>query len=129
MKVQDTLQKLINFLYTYENEQEIWKEIDGYNGQYFVSNYGNVLSLKYKQARLLKPQDTGKGYLYVDLEGKQKTIHRLVAFAFLPNIDNKPVVHHKDGNKHNNKLENLQFATYSENTLYYQEAKRKQEAQ
>ena len=119
------LQKLMDFLQTRDNDGEIWKAIVGYNGYYYVSTYGNVLTLKQKKAQILKPQDTGKGYYYVDLEGQQRKIHRLVANAFLSNPYNKPVVHHKDGNKHNNRLDNLQFATYRENALYYQQEKAK----
>lgn len=121
------LSKLKAFLDQQEDDKEVWKAIIGYNGYYYISNYGRVLSLKGKQAQILKPQDTGKGYYYVDLEGQQRKIHRLVALAFLPNPYHKPVVHHKDGNKHNNNLSNLQYATYKENAVYYhQERKSKQ---
>ena len=119
------LQKLMAFLQSREDDGELWKEIIGYSGFYYVSTFGNVLTLKQKPARLLKPQDTGKGYLYVDLEGQQRKIHRLVANAFMDNPYHKPVVHHIDGNKHNNRLDNLQFATYRENALYYQQEKAK----
>lgn len=118
------LRKLQDFLSQQEDNKEVWKAIQGYNGWYYVSTCGNVLSLKQKEPIVLKPQNTGKGYYYVDLEGKQCKIHRLVANAFLQNPDKKPVVHHRDGNKHNNRLENLQFATYKENSYYYQKEKK-----
>ena len=119
------LQKLMAFLQTREDNGEVWKAIDGYSGWYYASTYGNILTLKQTPARILKPQDTGKGYLYVDLEGQQRKIHRLIAITFLENPYHKPVVHHKDGNKHNNRLDNLQFATYRENAVYYQQEKAK----
>lgn len=119
------LRKLWDFLSQQEDNKEVWKAIQGYNGWYYVSNCGNVLSLKQKRPAVLKPQNTGKGYYYVDLEGKQYKIHRLVANTFLTNPDKKPVVHHRDGNKHNNRLENLEFATYKENADYYQKEKKK----
>ena len=119
------LQKLMDFLQTRADDGEQWKEIIGYSGFYYVSTFGNVLTLKQTPARILKPQNTGKGYYYVDLEGQQRKIHRLVANAFLDNPYHKPVVHHIDGNKHNNKLSNLQFATYRENAIYYQQEKAK----
>lgn len=119
------LQKLMDFLQTRADDGELWKAIDGYSGWYYASIYGNILTLKQTPARILKPQDTGKGYLYVDLEGQQRKIHRLVANTFLDNPYHKPVVHHIDGNKHNNRLDNLQFATYRENALYYQQEKAK----
>lgn len=121
------LQKLRAFLVQQADTDEVWKAIQGYNGWYYVSNCGNVLSLKQKEPVVLKPQNTGKGYYYVDLEGTQHKIHRLVANAFLQNTDKKPVVHHKDGNKHNNSLSNLQFATYKENAVYYQQEKKKEQ--
>ena len=118
------LKKLQKFLSQQKDIDELWKAIQGFSGWYYISTYGNVLSLKQKEPIILKPQNTGKGYYYVDLEGKQYKIHRLVASAFLDNPDNKPVVHHRDGNKHNNRLENLQFATYKENSVYYQKEKK-----
>lgn len=116
------LQKLIIFLLSYDQIEE-WREIKGFNGKYFVSNLGNVLSLVYRKARILKPQDAN-GYNYVNLAGKHQKVHRLVANAFLLNPDNKPLVHHKDGNKRNNVVSNLDFATYKENTEYYYQQKK-----
>ena len=119
------LKKLYNFLSQQKDSKEQWKPIQGFSGWYYVSTYGNVLSVKQKEPAVLKPQNTGKGYYYVDLEGKQYKIHRLVASAFLTNSDNKPVVHHRDGNKHNNRLDNLEYATYRENAVYYQQERKK----
>lgn len=101
---------------------EMWKEIDGYEGRYEVSNYGNVRSLNFRQTGMvknLKPQPDKKGYLTVGLckDGGMKwgKIHRLVASAFIPNPDNKPQVNHKDGNKANNCVNNLEWATSATN--------------
>lgn len=116
------LQKLIAFILNYDQLEE-WREIEGYNGRYFVSNAGNVLSLVYNKARILKPQNAN-GYNYVNLSGSHKKVHRLIANAFIANPDNKPLVHHKDGNKRNNNVSNLDFATYKENTEYYYQQKR-----
>jgi len=68
----------------------------------------------------LKPRNYTNKYLYVDLgtAKNRKLVHRLVAQAFIPNPFQKPCVNHKDGNRINNKLENLNWVTYSENEKY-----------
>lgn len=102
--------------------QEIWKDIEGYEGLYQVSNLGNVKSLNYrnmKKPHLLKPKVTHDGYYRLNLckDGilKSRTIHILVARAFIPNPDNKPQVNHIDGNKQNNCVSNLEWVTGKEN--------------
>ena len=104
---------------------EIWKDIQGYEGLYQVSNYGNVKSLNYRMTgkeRILKSGKTVNGYLAVDLckNGKRKhsLIHRLVAQAFLENPNNYPQVNHKDENKQNNHVSNLEFCTSFYNMNY-----------
>lgn len=85
---------------------------------YQISSLGRVKSLKYRQERLMKPNNCD-GYLSVDLlkEGKRKhlKVHRLVAQAFIPNPDNKPCIDHIDTNPSNNSVSNLRWASYSEN--------------
>jgi hypothetical protein len=97
---------------------EIWKEIGEYYGLYEISNYGNVRSKK----QTLKPFKNSKGYYYVNLcnAGKRKTIsvHKLVANAFVINVNNKPQVNHIDGIKTNNYYTNLEWVTSSENTKH-----------
>lgn len=103
---------------------EIWKPVKGFEN-YEVSNLGQVKSLNYnrtKGTKILKPGMDTNGYLQVHLSknGKHyaKSIHRLVAEAFIPNIDNKPEVNHIDGNKQNNKVENLEWVTRRENNKH-----------
>ena len=101
---------------------EIWKDIVGYEGMYKVSNLGNVMSFWGKTPKLLKPAKAGKGYLVVLLSNnkyiKQFYLHRLVAQAFLPNPNNYPIINHKDENKLNNNVENLEWCSYQYNTTY-----------
>jgi hypothetical protein len=102
--------------------QEIWKDIAGFEGYYQISNLGQVQSLHYKKNKLLTPVIHNKGYLTVILSNntrkKHYTIHRLIALHFVLNSENKPCVNHKDGNKLNNRVENLEWCTYAENTQH-----------
>jgi hypothetical protein len=104
---------------------EQWKEIEGSNGQYFISNVGRVLSKGNSCSRkdkILKPQNKN-GYLVLNLRinGKEikVRIHRLVAMAFIPNPENKPFVNHKDNNRTNNESDNLEWVTHQENLEHY----------
>ena len=101
---------------------EEWRDIEGFEGLYQISNCGRVKSFKCERTHIMKPANSGNGYLIVDFkkDGKRtrKFIHRLVALAFIENVGDKSDVNHIDGNKQNNRVENLEWATRSENVLH-----------
>ena len=106
--------------------KEEWKDIDGYEGSYQVSNLGNIISLEnksnHKQAKCLKCSITKKGYLraylYKNKNRRCYFVHRLVAETFIPNPNNLPCINHKDGNKLNNKVDNLEWCTHRDNNIH-----------
>jgi hypothetical protein len=112
--------------------KEIWKPVNGYENYYMCSNFGRFKKIKRKiyvidkywnreywktiNANILKQFNDTSGYPIVNICGKRKRAHRLIAKTFIPNPFNKPTVNHKDLNKSNNKLDNLEWATYRENS-------------
>lgn len=109
--------------------KEIWKDVHGYDGLYQVSNTGRVRKLRFINNRvnkektfLITPQllDTGyyKVMLYNDGKYKNALVHRLVACAFIPEETGRTYVNHKDGNKTNNVVTNLEWCTQSENNRH-----------
>ena len=119
---------------------EEWKSIPGYEGLYEVSSYGRVKSLEisyirkngimdHKPEMILSPKNNGTGYftvcLYKNKTHKYYLIHRLVAQAFLPNLDNLPCVNHIDEDKTNNRVDNLEWCTEKYNSNYKDVLKRR----
>ncbi len=95
---------------------EIWRDIRGYVRSYQISNFGRTKSFFRGKAKILKPFVDKDGYLQVTLgRGNNNKVHRLVALAFIPNPDDKPQVNHRDGNKMNNYVGNLEWNTPTEN--------------
>lgn len=103
-------------------KKEYWKPIKGYEGLYMVSNWGRVKSIKFGKERILKPVTNSSGYLLVGLYKnnieKKYSVHRLVAEAFIPNPYNLPQVNHRDENKLNNNVDNLEWCTNEYNINY-----------
>ena len=101
--------------------KETWKTINE-KKTYEISNRGRVRKKILNGYRFLKPFEDKDGYLKVCLCENQKRvyryIHRLVAINFINNIDNKPTVNHKDGNKQNNVVSNLEWATVKEQNIH-----------
>ena len=102
------------------NSNEIWRDIAGYEGLYKVSTEGNIKSIK--RNKLLSLYTNHGGYKKVDLcknnTRKHYSVHRLVAQAFIPNPDNLPQVNHKDEDKSNNCVSNLEWITHKDNCIY-----------
>lgn len=112
---------------------EIWKDIAGYEGLYQVSNFGRVKSIDrvvlqkdahggyakfHYKSKILELPINSEGYNQLKLDGKIIRVHRAVAQAFIPNPANKPFINHKDGNKLNNRVENLEWCTNQENQIH-----------
>lgn len=109
-------------------QEEIWKDVVGYVGMYEVSNLGRVRSLAFKypwrgtfkinKPTILKPWSDRLGYKQVEIRGKFYLVHRLVAQAFIPNPYNLPEVNHKDEDKANNAVSNLEWCDKAYNMRY-----------
>lgn len=114
-------------------EKEIWKDIEGYEEYYQVSNFGRVKSFigwnghRYiKREQLLNPykQQSGRNYyrsvvkLKKNKKSKDYRVHQLVAKAFIDNPNNYKIINHKDGNPLNNRVENLEWCTQKENVRH-----------
>ena len=108
---------------------EIWKEIPNTNGLYFVSNLGNIKSLCGKSPRIMKLRNhrakrkCGDMFykavkLHVNDHVKDYLVHRLVAEAFIPNPDKRPIINHIDEDPANNKAVNLEWCTHQYNAKY-----------
>ena len=113
--------------------KEIWKPIKDWEDYYEVSNLGRVRSLNRTiirkngqrltcKGKILSHSTTSQGYLRALLKvnghGKHFQVHRLVAYAFIPNPENLTFVNHRDGNKENNRASNLEWVSASQNTRH-----------
>lgn len=111
---------------------EVWKEISDYSGLYEVSNLGRIKSADrtswngsgyfLRKGRILKQNTSTDNYCYVGLHKdqilKQMLVHRIVATTFIENPLNKNTINHKDGNKCNNSIDNLEWMTSKENSIH-----------
>lgn len=115
--------------------KEQWKPVEGYEEYYEVSNMGQVRSLPRKMhnytkpGRILKQQNNGHSYMTVGLHAPNKKekhayVHILVARAFIPNPDGLEDVNHKDFNKGNNAVENLEWVTRQQNIMHFRQSAR-----
>lgn len=100
--------------------REIWKDIENYEGIYQVSNHGRIYNIL--SGRILGCSVSQSGYVRLRLckNGIQENcnVHRLVAKAFIPNMNNYPIINHKDENKKNNHADNLEWCNHKYNNTY-----------
>ena len=101
---------------------EIWADIEGYEGEYQISTYGRIKSFKNGREIIMRPLPTRNGYLNILLckDGRHKnfSVHVLVGRAFIPNPDGKPELNHVDGEKFNCHVSNLEWSNRSENNKH-----------
>ena len=105
-----------------DKNEIIWKDIPGYEGLYKVSNTGEIYSMRENKNLSLSKDRYGYVQIILYKNGESKTykVHRLVALAFIPNSDpiKYPIINHKDENKANNNVENLEWCDYQYNNTY-----------
>ena len=104
-----------------EKPNELWKDVVGYEGIYLVSDIGrfkNVSTSRIFIGTLPNDNDYYRTVLTKNKKEKAFLVHRLVAFAFIPNPEGKPIINHKNGKKTDNRVENLEWCTYQENVIH-----------
>ena len=119
--------------------EKLWKEIPDTGAKYLISTDGKVMAIsrrvkfgnvfRWTKTNIRTARKKENGYLELEILGKHHYIHRLVAEAFIPNPDNLPCINHKDENKENNSVENLEWCDYSYNANYGTRTKRAKEKQ
>jgi hypothetical protein len=100
---------------------EQWKDIQGYEGIYKISDFGNIKSFKFnKELNIIGSNCNGYRKVCLSKDGviNKFLIHRLVGFAFIPNPENKPNINHKNGIRNDNRVGNLEWCTQKENALH-----------
>ena len=128
------------FIESVKLDGEVWKDVVGFEGKYMVSSLGRVISLSFpivagnlhyvRRPHFLNITNDINGYQSVGLKisknkDKRIKVHRLVAMAFIPNPNNYPIINHKDENKKNNRVENLEWCTNQYNVNYGTAQKRR----
>ena len=105
---------------------EVWKNISGYEGYYQASNFGNIRRVGSKSNLVIKYKKSGYAFVCFSVNNKQKYfhVHRLVAASFIENPENKPCVNHKDMDKSNNIVENIEWVTILENNTHARKNKK-----
>ena len=119
--------------------EKLWKEIPDTDGKYLISTAGEVMAIsrrvkfgnvfRWTKTNIRTARKKENGYLELEILGKHHYIHRLVAEAFIPNPYNFPCINHKDENKENNSVENLEWCDYYYNANYGTRTKRAKEKQ
>ena len=115
-KYKPRIHKLIKQTFTEKKELVGFKKIKGYEESYLINIKGDIYS-NYT-GKFLSPAVGKIGYWVVALRNKTHYLHRLIAEHFIPNPDERPCINHKDGNKANNSIDNLEWCTHRENIIH-----------
>lgn len=128
----EELNRVVSFIWFESLTGEEWREIPNTHAMYYVSSLGRVLSIQQNNAKLLKPYYNRTPYLHVGIrfdgekQKKNVRVHRLVANAFVPNPKGKRIVHHKNGDKTDNRACNLEWVTDTEHAERHRELEKQE---